>query len=128
MFILNRKACHQNTIFCYIWRFIYCLIKHTQAYRYAIVMFSLVLLLLPLRRFGVVPNDCRSSLSGVLNTTIIIITASGVVNIIVTAYFIIIAVSLCCLFLINGITKLREHYRTVILNHSETKLRITVKI
>lgn len=43
MFILNIKACHQNTIFCYIWRFIYCLIKHTQAYRYAIVMFSLVL-------------------------------------------------------------------------------------
>lgn len=91
-------------------------------------MFSLVLLLLPLRRFGVVPNDCRSSLSGVLNTTIIIITASGVVNIIVTAYFIIIAVSLCCFFFIKGITKLRGHYRTVILNHSETKLRITVKI
>ncbi|EPH3999913.1 hypothetical protein ACS1G2_003991, partial [Morganella morganii] len=99
-------------------------IKHTQAYRYAVVMFSLVLLLLPLRHFGVVPNDCRSSLSCVLNTIII----SGVINIIVTAYFIIIAVSLCCLFLINGITKLREHYRTVILNHSETKLRITVKI
>ncbi|WP_220458968.1 hypothetical protein, partial [Morganella morganii] len=91
------------------------------------MMFSLVLLLLPLRRFGVVPNDCRSSLSGVLNTTIII-TASGVVNIIVTAHFIIITVSLCCFFFIKGITKLREHYRTVILNHSETKLRITVKI
>ena len=91
------------------------------------MMFSLVLLLLPLRHFGVVQNDCRSSLSGVLNT-IIIITTSGIVNIIVTTYFIIIAVSLCCLFLIKGITKLREHYRTVILNHSETKLRITVKI
>lgn len=90
-------------------------------------MFSLVLLLLPLRHFGVVQNDCRSSLSGVLNT--IIITASGVVNIIVTAYFIIIiAVSLCCFFFIKGITKLRGHYRTVILNHSETKLQITVKI
>ena len=90
-------------------------------------MFSLVLLLLPLRRFGVVQNDCRSSLSGVLNT-IIIITASGVVNIIVTAYFIIIAVSLCCFFFIKGITKLRGHYHTVILNHSETKLQITIKI
>ena len=78
-------------------------------------MFSLVLLLLPLRHFGVVQNDCRSSLS-------------GVVNIIVTACFIIIAVSLCCFFLIKGITKLRGHYRTVILNHSETKLQITVKI
>ncbi len=90
------------------------------------MMFSLVLLLLPLRHFGVVQNDCRSNLSGVLNT-IIIITASGVVNIIVTAYFII-TVNLCCLFLITGITKLRGHYRTVILNHSETKLQITVKI
>ena len=78
-------------------------------------MFSLVLLLLPLRHFGVVQNDCRSSLSGVLNT-------------IITAYFIIIAVSLCCFFFIKGITKLRGHYRTVILNHSETKLQITVKI
>lgn len=90
-------------------------------------MFSLMLLLLPLRYFGVVQNDCLSSLSGVLNT-IIIITSSGVVNIIVTDYFIIIAVILCYLFLIKGITELREHYRTVILNHSETKLRITVKI
>lgn len=76
-------------------------------------MFSLVLLLLPLRHFGVIPNDCRSSLSCVLNTIIII---SGVINIIVTAYF------------IKGITKLRGHYRTVILNHSEMKLQITVKI
>lgn len=86
-------------------------------------MFSLVLLLLPLRHFGVVPNDCRSSLSCVLNTIII----SGFINIIVTAYFII-AVSLCCFFFIKGITKLRGHYRTVILNHSEMKLQITVKI
>lgn len=62
------------------------------------MMFSLVLLLLPLRHFGVVPNDCRSSLSCVLNTIIII---SGVINIIVTAYFIIIAVSLCCFFLLR---------------------------
>lgn len=88
-------------------------------------MFSLVLLLLPLRHFGVVPNDCRSSLSCVLNTIIII---SGIINIIVTAYFIIIAVSICCFFFIKGITKLRGHYRTVILNHSEMKLQITVKI
>lgn len=45
IFILNRKNANQNIIFCYTWRFIYCLIKHIQAYFYAVMMFSLVLLL-----------------------------------------------------------------------------------
>lgn len=100
MFILSMKYAIQNAIFCYIWRFIYCLIKHNQAYHYAIMMFSLVLLLLPLRHSGVVKNDCRSSLSGVLNT-IIVITASGIVNIIITAYLLLLQLVFAVSFLLQ---------------------------
>lgn len=112
MFILNKKACHSE-YYLLLYMAVYLLFNYTH---------SGISLCCRDVFTGVVQNDCRSSLSGALNT-IIIITEYDVV----TACFIVIAVSLCCLFFIKDITKLRGHYRTVILNHSETRLHITAK-
>lgn len=139
MFILNRKNANQNIIFCYTWRF-YLLFNKTYSgiFLYHHDVFT-----------GVTTNfNTNVNTTGAFTAFWYCLKRLSqqsfwcckyyycynciwccyyLITVIFTAFFITIAVRLCLFFLIKDITKLREHYRTVILNHSETRLHITTK-